>query len=122
MEILRADLPPPPLDATVSLTTLTPFYSEDVIMTKADLLAKNSDGVTTLLYIPGSGTNVGGAGGPRLDGGPGLRASDKPWQRSLGVLSVGAAHRIRRGIRFRRTASPRLGSKERLEAAGCRGR
>ena len=32
-------------------TVLTPFYSEDVIMTKADLLAKNSDGVTTLLYM-----------------------------------------------------------------------
>ena len=43
--------PPPPLDATVSLTTLTPFYSEDVLLSKADLLAKNSDGVTTLLYL-----------------------------------------------------------------------
>jgi len=43
--------PPPPLDATVSLTTLTPFYSEDVLLSKGDLLAKNSDGVTTLLYL-----------------------------------------------------------------------
>merc|ERR1711965_615839 len=40
--------PPPPLDATA---TLTPFYSEDVLLSKADLLAKNSDGVTTLLYL-----------------------------------------------------------------------
>ena len=49
---LLMDLPPPPpLDAAVSLTTLTPFYSEDVILSEADLRKKNSDGVTTLLYL-----------------------------------------------------------------------
>lgn len=49
---LLMDLPPPPpVEAMVSFTTLTPFYSEDVIVSKSDLLAKNSDGVTTLLYL-----------------------------------------------------------------------
>lgn len=49
---LLMDLPPPPpLDAAVSLTTLTPFYSEDVILSESDLRKKNSDGVTTLLYL-----------------------------------------------------------------------
>ncbi|KAJ8612338.1 hypothetical protein CTAYLR_008360 [Chrysophaeum taylorii] len=49
---LLMDLPPPPpVEAMVSFTTLTPFYSEDVILAKGDLLSKNSDGVTTLLYL-----------------------------------------------------------------------
>jgi len=49
---LLMDLPPPPpVEAMVSFTTLTPFYSEDVILSKADLLARNTDGVTTLLYL-----------------------------------------------------------------------
>ena len=49
---LLMDLPPPPpLDAAVSLTTLTPFYSEDVILSAGDLRRKNADGVTTLLYL-----------------------------------------------------------------------
>ena len=30
---------------------MTPFYSEDVLLTKSDLLQKNEDGVTTLLYL-----------------------------------------------------------------------
>lgn len=30
---------------------LTPFYSEDVLLSKADLESKNSDGVSTLLYL-----------------------------------------------------------------------
>lgn len=30
---------------------LTPFYSEDVLLTKADLEQKNNDGVSTLLYL-----------------------------------------------------------------------
>ena len=30
---------------------LTPFYSEDVLLTRADLEAKNSDGVSTMLYL-----------------------------------------------------------------------
>jgi len=42
---------PPPVEAMASLTTLTPFYSEDVILDKADLVTKNLDGVTTLLYL-----------------------------------------------------------------------
>ena len=32
-------------------TCMTPFYAEDVILTRNDLESKNSDGVTTLLYL-----------------------------------------------------------------------
>ena len=32
-------------------TCMTPFYSEDVILTRNDLESKNSDGVSTLLYL-----------------------------------------------------------------------
>jgi callose synthase len=32
-------------------TCMTPFYSEDVLLTKDDLMSKNSDGITTLLYL-----------------------------------------------------------------------
>jgi callose synthase len=34
-----------------SFTVITPFYSEDVIYTRADLERENSDGVTVLLYL-----------------------------------------------------------------------
>ena len=30
---------------------MTPFYSEDVLLSKSDLESKNSDGVSTLLYL-----------------------------------------------------------------------
>ena len=36
---------------TKEFSCLTPYYSEDVLLSKADLEAKNSDGVTTLLYL-----------------------------------------------------------------------
>ena len=49
---LLMDMPrAPSLEHMMSWSVLTPFYAEDVIMTRADLLAKNSDGVTTLLYM-----------------------------------------------------------------------
>jgi hypothetical protein len=32
-------------------TCMTPYYSEDVLLTKGDLEAKNSDGVSTILYL-----------------------------------------------------------------------
>ena len=32
-------------------TTMTPYYSEDVLLTKDDLESKNSDGVSTILYL-----------------------------------------------------------------------
>ena len=32
-------------------TVMTPYYSEDVLLTKDDLESKNSDGVSTLLYL-----------------------------------------------------------------------
>jgi len=32
-------------------TCMTPFYSEDVLLTRADLESKNSDGISTLLYL-----------------------------------------------------------------------
>lgn len=32
-------------------TTITPYYSEDVLLSRGDLEAKNSDGVSTLLYL-----------------------------------------------------------------------
>eukprot|EP00595_Chromulina_sp_UTEXLB2642_P001715 CAMPEP_0196767632 /NCGR_PEP_ID=MMETSP1095-20130614/41799_1 /TAXON_ID=96789 ORGANISM="Chromulina nebulosa, Strain UTEXLB2642" /NCGR_SAMPLE_ID=MMETSP1095 /ASSEMBLY_ACC=CAM_ASM_000446 /LENGTH=1772 /DNA_ID=CAMNT_0042136127 /DNA_START=2165 /DNA_END=7482 /DNA_ORIENTATION=- len=32
-------------------TTMTPYYSEDVILSREDLESKNSDGVSTLLYL-----------------------------------------------------------------------
>jgi hypothetical protein len=32
-------------------TTVTPYYSEDILLTRKDLEAKNSDGVSTLLYL-----------------------------------------------------------------------
>ena len=32
-------------------TCITPYYSEDVLLTKADLESKNSDGVSTILYL-----------------------------------------------------------------------
>jgi hypothetical protein len=30
---------------------MTPYYSEDVLLSKDDLLSKNSDGISTLLYL-----------------------------------------------------------------------
>ena len=32
-------------------TCMTPFYAEDVLLTRSDLESKNSDGITTLLYL-----------------------------------------------------------------------
>jgi callose synthase len=32
-------------------TCMTPYYSEDVLLSKDDLLSKNSDGISTLLYL-----------------------------------------------------------------------
>ena len=32
-------------------TCMTPFYSEDVLLTRDDLLSENSDGISTLLYL-----------------------------------------------------------------------
>ena len=36
---------------TKDFTILTPYYSEDILLTKNDLESKNSDGVSTLLYL-----------------------------------------------------------------------
>eukprot|EP01041_Mallomonas_annulata_P000789 gene789-1528_t len=49
---LFMDMPtsPPSLYAK-DFTCMTPFYSEDVILSKDDLEAKNSDGVSTILYL-----------------------------------------------------------------------
>eukprot|EP00615_Pteridomonas_danica_P011666 CAMPEP_0114334276 /NCGR_PEP_ID=MMETSP0101-20121206/4269_1 /TAXON_ID=38822 ORGANISM="Pteridomonas danica, Strain PT" /NCGR_SAMPLE_ID=MMETSP0101 /ASSEMBLY_ACC=CAM_ASM_000211 /LENGTH=1491 /DNA_ID=CAMNT_0001465485 /DNA_START=2711 /DNA_END=7186 /DNA_ORIENTATION=+ len=41
----------PPVPDMNSFSVMTPFYSEDVIYTKADLETANSDGVTVLLYL-----------------------------------------------------------------------
>ena len=40
-----------PLRFSKEYTCITPFYGEDVLLSKADLESKNSDGVTTLLYL-----------------------------------------------------------------------
>ena len=32
-------------------TCMTPFYAEDVLLSKEDLESKNSDGVSTILYL-----------------------------------------------------------------------
>ena len=36
---------------TKEYTCMTPYYSEDVLLSKADLESKNSDGVSTILYL-----------------------------------------------------------------------
>ena len=36
---------------TKEYTCMTPYYSEDVLLTKGDLESKNSDGVSTILYL-----------------------------------------------------------------------
>jgi callose synthase len=49
---LFMDMPSaPPVPDMNSFSVMTPFYSEDVIYTKADLETENSDGVTVLLYL-----------------------------------------------------------------------
>jgi callose synthase len=42
---------PPPLSQSKDYTCITPYYSEDVLLSIEDLLARNSDGVSTLLYL-----------------------------------------------------------------------
>lgn len=42
---------PPPIKLSHEYTCMTPYYSEDVILSRQDLEAKNSDGVSTLLYL-----------------------------------------------------------------------
>jgi len=52
MNSLFMDMPKAPAVPDMhSFSVLTPFYSEDVIYTKADLEQQNSDGVTVLLYL-----------------------------------------------------------------------
>jgi callose synthase len=49
---LFTDMPELPLVTdTVSLSTLTPFYSEDIIYSKPELEAESPDGVTSLMYL-----------------------------------------------------------------------
>eukprot|EP00638_Chattonella_subsalsa_P004550 CAMPEP_0117750646 /NCGR_PEP_ID=MMETSP0947-20121206/10498_1 /TAXON_ID=44440 /ORGANISM="Chattonella subsalsa, Strain CCMP2191" /LENGTH=2124 /DNA_ID=CAMNT_0005568865 /DNA_START=100 /DNA_END=6474 /DNA_ORIENTATION=+ len=49
---LFMDLPKaPPLEDMSSWTVMTPFYSEDVMLNKADLEIRNPDGLTTLTYL-----------------------------------------------------------------------
>ena len=49
---LFMDMPDaPPIPDMHSVSVMTPFYSEDVIYTKANLLEENRDGVTVLLYL-----------------------------------------------------------------------
>lgn len=49
---LFMDMPTaPPVADMNSFTVVTPFYSEDVIYTRADLERENSDGITVLLYL-----------------------------------------------------------------------
>jgi callose synthase len=49
---LFMDMPALPLVSdTMSLTTLTPFYAEDIIYSKPELEAETQDGVTSLMYL-----------------------------------------------------------------------
>lgn len=49
---LFMDLPvAPSIKYSKEYTCMTPFYSEDVLLTKDDLESRNSDGVSTLLYL-----------------------------------------------------------------------
>ena len=41
----------PSLRYSREYTVMTPFYSEDVLLTKDDLEQRNDDGVTVLLYL-----------------------------------------------------------------------
>ena len=52
MNSLFMDIPSVPSSRfTKEYTVMTPFYGEEVLLSKADLEAKNSDGVSTLLYL-----------------------------------------------------------------------
>lgn len=52
MNSLFMDMPSVPSSRYAKeYTVMTPFYSEDVLLSKSDLEAKNSDGVSTLLYL-----------------------------------------------------------------------
>lgn len=42
---------PPSIAYSKDFTCITPYYSEDVLLTPQDLLSKNSDGVSTILYL-----------------------------------------------------------------------
>lgn len=42
---------PPSIAYSKDFTCVTPYYSEDVLLTPEDLLSKNSDGVSTILYL-----------------------------------------------------------------------
>lgn len=49
---LFMDIPvSPSIKYSKEYTCLTPYYSEDVLLTRDDLEAKNSDGVSTILYL-----------------------------------------------------------------------
>jgi len=49
---LFMDLPKaPPLEDMRSWTTMTPFYSEDVLLSKGDLEVRNNEGLTVLTYL-----------------------------------------------------------------------
>ena len=49
---LFMDMPSAPaLRHSKEYTVITPFYSEDVLLSRDDLEQKNEDGVTTLLYL-----------------------------------------------------------------------
>jgi hypothetical protein len=49
---LFMDMPlPPSVTQSKDYTCVTPYYSEDVLLTPEDLLSKNSDGVSTILYL-----------------------------------------------------------------------
>jgi callose synthase len=46
------DMPQVPSTQYVKeFSCMTPFYSEDVLLTKSDLESKTSDGVSTILYL-----------------------------------------------------------------------
>lgn len=47
MDIPRA----PAVGDMMSWTCMTPFYSEDVVYSRADLEQKNDDGLTTIMYL-----------------------------------------------------------------------
>jgi len=49
---LFMDMPAAPMTRFCKdYTCITPFYSEDVLLTKEDLESKNSDGISTILYL-----------------------------------------------------------------------
>jgi len=49
---LFMDIPTAPsIRNSKEYTCITPYYEEDVLLSKADLEAKNSDGVSTMLYL-----------------------------------------------------------------------